>query len=74
MGIRILRQTCSFLHLAKGKHLFFCPVPRARSRGSCHMGKRGQDVSAKNRFKVGRPQCAGSQCVGKTQLCPPAPW
>lgn len=40
----------------------FLPSPGAGSRGSRHMGKRGQDVSGNNRLKTGRPQCAGSGC------------
>lgn len=48
-------ETCGFLYLAKGKPLSSCPVPRAGSRGSHHMGKRGQDVSGDNTFKTGCP-------------------
>lgn len=44
MGKTILRPQ-SMLHLAQGKLLCSCPVPKTWCRGSLHMGNWGQDVS-----------------------------
>lgn len=64
----------SFLHLAKGKPLSSCPVPRAGSRGSLRMETWGQDVSGNNRFeKVVSLMCWQQGAVGNAQLRPPAP-
>lgn len=57
-GTRILR-ICHFLHLAKGKHFFFCPVLRAGSRGSLHMGKGGQGTTD---WRGRGPSWAGGGC------------